>query len=208
MSKDNQTPIPQAPQASRRALLMGFAAAATPMAPALATALGEPAPAEVDPIFGVIAEHRAADAGVVTAYAREDRTGDDDEITDAAQERAGDVAYDLFTTAPTTVAGAAALLEYLGTDATAWNREQTIWEWAADGTGEEVREFPTFLSPTRCAASSIGGRHERDHRHLARHAIDGRCYRQSESLKRSDLRCHRRTPRCTMGSVGGVERLR
>jgi hypothetical protein len=37
--------LPTAPQASRRALLMGFAAAATPMAPALANALGEPAPA-------------------------------------------------------------------------------------------------------------------------------------------------------------------
>jgi hypothetical protein len=37
--------LPTAPQASRRALLMCFAAAATPMAPALANALGEPAPA-------------------------------------------------------------------------------------------------------------------------------------------------------------------
>jgi hypothetical protein len=45
---------PVAPQASRRALLMGFAAAATPMAPALANALSESASAEVDPIFALI----------------------------------------------------------------------------------------------------------------------------------------------------------
>jgi hypothetical protein len=108
---------------------------------------GRPAwEADVDPIRDVIAEHRAADVGVVAAYAREDRVGDDDEITDAAQERAGDALYDLFTTAPTTVDGAAALLEYLGTDATAWNRHKTIWQWANDGTGEEVREFPGFLA--------------------------------------------------------------
>jgi hypothetical protein len=41
MSQDNQTHIP-GPQASRRALLMGLAAAATPMAPALANALSAP----------------------------------------------------------------------------------------------------------------------------------------------------------------------
>jgi len=62
---------------------MGLAAAATPLAPAVANALSEPAPDDVDPIFDVIAEHQAADVGVVAAYAREDRTGDDDEITDA-----------------------------------------------------------------------------------------------------------------------------
>jgi hypothetical protein len=50
MSQDNQTSVPKAPQASRRALLFGIAAAATPMAPALANALS-PAPAVTDPIF-------------------------------------------------------------------------------------------------------------------------------------------------------------
>jgi hypothetical protein len=58
MSQDNQTHIPDAHQASRRALLMGFAAVATPMAPALASALSESAPAAADPIFDAIAEHR------------------------------------------------------------------------------------------------------------------------------------------------------
>jgi hypothetical protein len=130
---------------SRRALLVGAPAVA---AAALAggTALAIPRTDELDPIFAVIAEHQAADLGVIAAFAREDREYDDDEITDAAQERAGDAGYDLFTTAPTTIAGAVALLEYLGTDATAWNADQTIWKWAADGTGDEVREFPSFLA--------------------------------------------------------------
>jgi hypothetical protein len=60
MSQDNQTRTPEAPKASRRALLMGFAAAATPLAPALANALSEPAPAEVDPVFAAIEHERAA----------------------------------------------------------------------------------------------------------------------------------------------------
>jgi hypothetical protein len=47
-------PLPTAPQASRRALLIGLAAAATPMAPALANALSEPAAAAADPIFALI----------------------------------------------------------------------------------------------------------------------------------------------------------
>jgi hypothetical protein len=52
--------LPKAPTASRRALLMGFAAAATPMAPALAIAICEPAPAVADPIFAAIDRHRMA----------------------------------------------------------------------------------------------------------------------------------------------------
>jgi hypothetical protein len=60
MSKQSTSAVPAAPQASRRALLMGFAAAATPLAPALANALSEPAPAAADPIFAIVAEHRQA----------------------------------------------------------------------------------------------------------------------------------------------------
>ena len=149
MSQDNQTLSNETPKASRRAILTAApvaAAGALLAGTSVNLAAATIAKAAVDPIFAVIDEHRAADTGVVAAFARGDRIDDDDEITDAAQERAGDAAYDLFTTAPTTIAGAAALLEYLGTDATAWNREKTIWEWAADGTGEEVREFPTFLA--------------------------------------------------------------
>jgi hypothetical protein len=60
MSKQSTSAVPVAPQASRRALLMGFAAVATPMAPALASALSEPAPATADPIFAAIERHRVA----------------------------------------------------------------------------------------------------------------------------------------------------
>ena len=56
MSQDNQTLIPQAPRASRRALLMGLAAAAAVAAPALAIALSAAPAGEVDPIFAVIAD--------------------------------------------------------------------------------------------------------------------------------------------------------
>jgi hypothetical protein len=60
MSQDNQTLSDDAPKASRRALLMGLAVAATPMAPALANALSEPARTGVDPIFAAIEHERAA----------------------------------------------------------------------------------------------------------------------------------------------------
>jgi hypothetical protein len=58
MSKQSTSGIPEAPKASRRALLMGLAAAATPLAPVVANALG--GLADVDPIFDVIAEHETA----------------------------------------------------------------------------------------------------------------------------------------------------
>jgi hypothetical protein len=65
MSQDNQTLSHAAPKASRRGLLIGFAAAAAPMAPALADALGglpgaAAGAAAVDPIFAVIVLHREA----------------------------------------------------------------------------------------------------------------------------------------------------
>src|ERR1700754_4902469 len=95
---DSSTPIP-----TRRALLAGAPVAAAAALAGGTVANGIARAGEIDPIFAVIAEHQAAFEGVIAAYAREGRTGDDDEITDAAQERAGDAGYDLFTTAPTTV---------------------------------------------------------------------------------------------------------
>jgi hypothetical protein len=140
--------LPTAPQASRRALLMGFAAAATPMAPALANALSEPAPAVADPIFAVIAEHDAAYEAVIAAF---DAHIDDEEITEAAEERSMEAELPLFTTAPTTIAGVAALLAYLGRDARS-NPDETILvdatEWGP-GAGElpgAVRALPRFLA--------------------------------------------------------------
>jgi hypothetical protein len=127
-----------APAAAAGALLAGTAVNAAAVAMAKA--------GEVDPIFAVIAEHQAAFVAVVAAYAREDREGDDDEITEAAQQRVLEAGLDLFTTPPTTLAGVVALLEHLGTDATAYDPNLTIWEWSLGFEWEEVREFPWALA--------------------------------------------------------------
>ena len=75
MSQDNQTSIPEAPKASRRAVLMGFAAAAIPMAPALANALGASAP---DPVFAAIKLERAAYAAYLVPRAIQNQVSDQD----------------------------------------------------------------------------------------------------------------------------------
>jgi hypothetical protein len=64
---ERPTTIP-VPQASRRALLMGFAAAATPIAPALANALSEAPAGEVDPIFALIGAYDQAANEETVAY--------------------------------------------------------------------------------------------------------------------------------------------
>jgi hypothetical protein len=76
MSKQSTSIVPNAPQASRRALLMGFAAAATPMAPALANALSESAPAAADPIFAAIERERAAYAAYLVTHAIQSQVSD------------------------------------------------------------------------------------------------------------------------------------
>jgi hypothetical protein len=76
---------------------------------------------------------------------RKQRRADEWGNFQAAQERMFDAEHDSFTTAPTTMAGAAALLDYLGTSAWANDEEQTILEWAFGSTGGYVTEFPTFL---------------------------------------------------------------
>jgi hypothetical protein len=83
MSKQSTSLIPEAPQASRRALLMGFAAAATPMAPALANALSESAPAvampsEPDPVYAAIKHERDVYAEYCATDAIQSQIGDED----------------------------------------------------------------------------------------------------------------------------------
>ena len=144
------------PTASRRALLMGFAAAATPMAPALANALSESAPAASDPIFAVIAEHREAQEALHAACKANGLDMEECPIKTAAENRAGDAELPLFTTAPTTVAGAAALLAYVGSDAHEMNqgpddngRPYTVLSyaagWGADDRIDAVRRFPLHV---------------------------------------------------------------
>ena len=67
------------------------------------------APPAADPIFAVIAEHRAAQMALADAER-------DESIWDRADRRAIDAELPLFTTTPTTIAGVAALLEYVGSD--------------------------------------------------------------------------------------------
>jgi hypothetical protein len=103
--------VPATPQASRRALLIGLAAAATPIAPALATALSESAPAvapiEVDPIFAVIAEHREA----VRVWGEDWDDNEEMETKATGQWFAATMA--LLTAQPTTVDGLSALLVHV-----------------------------------------------------------------------------------------------
>jgi hypothetical protein len=108
---ERPTMIP-VPQASRRALLMGFAAAATPMAPALANALSEAPAAKVDPIFELIEKHkRACDVAREISDVWGDMPGCDPQYsaTEKAHNRAflehKKVLVELLTCQPTSVAG-------------------------------------------------------------------------------------------------------
>jgi hypothetical protein len=148
-----------APRASRRGLLMGFAALATPSAPALASrVLGLPTVPVVDPIFAVIAEHRKAQEVLHAACEANDRDMEDDPNKETAENRVYDAELPLFTTTPTTVAGAAALLTYVGSDAHEINqsgdgpndRPHTVLSyaagWLADDRIEAVRRFPVHVA--------------------------------------------------------------
>jgi hypothetical protein len=111
-------------------------------------AAGLTTPSSIDPIFAVIAEHNAAHEAVIAAF---DAHIDDEEITNAAEERSMEAELPLFTTAPTTIAGVAALLAYLGRDAHS-NPDETILvdatEWGP-GAGElpgAVRALPQLLA--------------------------------------------------------------
>jgi hypothetical protein len=96
---------------TRRRLLAGIPATAAVLVPVAATALGGP-PVQLDddPIFAAIAEHRAALAAWDDVIDDDD---DDEEVFRLALSHQNDALKRLFTTAPTTVAGAAAWLEYI-----------------------------------------------------------------------------------------------
>jgi hypothetical protein len=114
MSQDNQILSNEAPKASRRAILAALAAATTPMVPTLATALnGPPLAGEVDPIFEAFEEHRAAQEALAQACAANGLDIDECPIKSVADRRSCDSEVPLFVTAPTTVAGALALVKYV-----------------------------------------------------------------------------------------------
>jgi hypothetical protein len=94
---------------SRRSALVGLSLAAT-------SAVGSAcALSEVDPILAVIAEHRTAQEALHAAADVPDADYDQT-AWDCADGRAIDAELPLFTTEPTTIAGVAALLEYVGSD--------------------------------------------------------------------------------------------
>lgn len=108
----SQATRPDTTNLSRRTALAGLAgAAAAGITPVIAVA------AEVDPIFTVIAEHRAANIGLYAECEATDVAIEDCPIKTAALERQEAAELPLFTTAPTTLFGAAALLEYLASPA-------------------------------------------------------------------------------------------
>lgn len=103
---------------SRRALLAGAAAAALAAGGAVnilatATATATARPSSIDPIFAVIAEHRDAQEACAVACAANGLDVEDDPNKEAAMTRAGAAELPLLTTAPITVAGVVALLEYV-----------------------------------------------------------------------------------------------
>jgi hypothetical protein len=112
---------------SRRSALVGLSLAAAPATVASACALSE-----ADPVFAVIAEHRAAQEAL-DAAGKVPEAEYDEAIYDRADRRAIAAELPLFTTAPTTIAGVAALLGYVGSD-------------AHPCLGTEGTEVPTVLS--------------------------------------------------------------
>jgi hypothetical protein len=149
---ERPTTIP-VPQASRRALLMGFAAAATPMAPALANAFSEAPAVDVDPIFDLIERHAAAcDAARVLCS---DDTHPSDPNYDAIRARFQE-AYKtehealvaLLTCQPTTLAGAIAVLEHVGQPDWVFgdDSEDTVLTDAYAREMEEAKTFPAHLA--------------------------------------------------------------
>jgi hypothetical protein len=134
---------------SRRALLAGAPVAAAAVLAAGTTvnslAAGLTTPSSIDPIFAVIAEHDAAHEAVTAAF-----DAHLDDIIEAAEERSMEAELPLFTTAPTTIAGIAALLAYLGRDAHS-NPDETILvdatEWGPGGQlPGAVRALPQLLA--------------------------------------------------------------
>ncbi len=138
--------------------------ASTGAAGATAAALPVAAAATADPIFAVLAEHRAAMKAYLSAAAVSARLVDDTPewtaawaVTQAAIKREHATLLAVLTTQPTTIVGAVALLEHVGQDQFLGEAEDgggpetllTVWT-----EGEEceftkaTREFPGRLAAT------------------------------------------------------------
>jgi hypothetical protein len=113
---------------------------------------------DADPIFAVIAEHRAAQEDANASCNASDLDVEDAPNKERAMDRAFAAELPLLVTTPTTVAGVAALLEYVGSDAhEQWqgdeDRVATVISYAHgwDNSGEIVEAARTF--PRRVGAT-------------------------------------------------------
>jgi hypothetical protein len=134
---------------SRRGMLAGIPAIAATMGPAAATALGGlPAQAAADPIFAAIEAHKAATFAAAAVF-------DDDDADDGACRKVVDplnkALKGLFTTAPTTVAGVTAWLEYITSPEFGDEGDETI-VFAISEYNDEYREA---VVPQCLAAAAV-----------------------------------------------------
>jgi hypothetical protein len=118
----------------------------------------------VDPIFAVIAEHRAAQEDVLASCRATDLDVDDDPNKVRAMGRASKAERPLFTTAPTTIAGIVALLEYVGSDVHESNRERddngrlkTVLAFAQGWSGKTAVAAYRFPRHVAAALRKIAG---------------------------------------------------
>jgi hypothetical protein len=80
----------------------------------------------VDPIFAVIAEHRAAQEDVMASCKANGLDVEADPNKVRAMDRASKAELPLFITKPTTLAGVVALLDYVGSDLHKANAEHDV----------------------------------------------------------------------------------
>ncbi len=159
----SQAENPNTTSPSRRALLAGApAVAAATLAGGTvinALAIAEAKAAAVDPIFAVIAEHRAAQEDVDASCNATDLDIEEDPNKQRAMDRASGAELPLFTTAPTTIAGVVALLEYMGSDVHETNGEvddngrcPTVLSYA-QGWNNDERAEAAYRFPLHVAAA-------------------------------------------------------
>jgi hypothetical protein len=133
---------------SRRAALAGLSVAAAAVA-----ALPASAAAEVDPIFAVIAEHRAA----VRAYCAAFDEDDEDLVAETGSDHV-DALAELVSCRPTTLPGIVALLEHLGEPDYGHDPDDVVLVGAVGWDGSikaSVNELPRVLAEVM--RSLIGG---------------------------------------------------
>jgi hypothetical protein len=148
---------------SRRSLLAGAPVAAAAALAAgtavssLAAGLTTPFLTSIDPIFDVIRRHWDAQETLDAACQTNDLDMEEDPPKQAAYDRAIAAELPLFTTAPTTIAGVAALLEYVGSNVHPSlqgeddnGRSLTVLsyasDWTADALIDAVHRFPVHVA--------------------------------------------------------------